>query len=340
MTSLTDALLLVLTSCLILIAIGIALRLISVRRQRLWEMLEQRWTSPLLTVLSGDAPAESMHALVEPAYRMHFVNFLARYVRRFSGDERLVLQRLAQPYLGQLAERTGTGSPERRAFAIQTLSTLGLDDYSDVIVAALDHPSLLVAMVAMQELARSEHPEYAAAILKRLHRFDQWSGRYLGSLLAGMGMRVSPVLRLKLANPEEAPRVRAVVATALHTLKDAASADLAASIALVESDRDLLIAVLNILGDLGHAQHLEVIRGLTHTADFVIRAQAIEALGKLGESQDTERIYQALEDENPWVALRASAALRRAGANDLLRKFATSGSPRADVAREALAPGA
>lgn len=340
MINLFDTLIFVVGSCLVLIGTGVTLRLRSVRRQDVWDMLEQRWTGPLLAVLSSDAQPVSIQALVEPRHRMHFLNFLAQYVRRFSGDEREVLRRLAVPYLPQLAERTRSGNPERRAFAIQTLSILGLAAYSDVIIAALDDPSLLVGMVAMQELGRSENAQYAGAILQRLHRFDNWSARYLGSLLAGMGTHAAPELRRKLANTDEPPRVRALVATALHLLKDAGSADLAASIAIVETDRDLVLAVLSILGDLGHDQHLAVIRKLTHSADFVIRAQAIEALGKLGEDQDAQRIYDAMEDINPWVALRASAALRRAGAVDLLRKFADSNSPRADVAREVLTPGA
>ena len=330
----------VLLCCLLMITWGIALRLRSMRRAQRWTYLEALWTPALLAVLSGDSSAESVHALVLPGNRLRFVNFLTRYVRRFAGQERAILYRLAAPYLAQVAARAKHGSDEARAFALQTLSTLGLSGYADVVIAALDDPSELVAMVAAQELARSENPQYAAAILARLRRFDHWSSRYLASLLAGMGARAAPALRAKLVDQSEKPRVRAVAAIALHLLKDASSAPLAAELATHERDRDLLIAALALIGDLGRPEHLDIVRKLSWSTDFVIRAQAIETLGRVGEQHDIDRLRLALDDENPWVALRAAAALRRVGALDVLRQFAELGGQRALVAREVIMVGA
>lgn len=329
-------LLIVMIGCIAMIGWGIALRLRTMRRTQHWANLDALWTPRLLAVLSGDAPPEAMHDLVLPANRFHFITFLTRYVRRFAGEERLVLYHLAAPYLAEVARRAKRGSAERRAFALQTLSMLGLSGYSDVVLDALDDESELVAMVAAQELARSGNAAYAAPILARLRRFDHWSGRYLAALLTGMGRDAMPALRAKLADTQERPRVRAIAATALHLLRDASAVQLAAELAEHERDRDFMGAALALIADLGGPEHLAVVRRLSWANDFVIRAQAVETLGRIGEAEDIDRVRLALQDESPWVALRAATALRRMGALDVLRELAALETPRSAVAREAL----
>jgi hypothetical protein len=78
---------------------------------------------------------------------------------------------------------------------------LGLPRYASTVVAALDDPSPLVAMVAARSLAQEESTEYAHAVLKRLHRFGGWNRRFLASMLASMGPRVADTLREGCGTP-------------------------------------------------------------------------------------------------------------------------------------------
>jgi HEAT repeat protein len=269
---------------------------------------------------------------------LYFVDLVLRYARRVRGADRTTLRQLAAPYLTQVATRAQGADVERRARAVQTLGELGLPAHADTVVAALDDASPLVAMIAARALARKETPQYADAVLARLHRFTSWRPSFLASMLSSMGPEVGSVLRRTLGNSSIDPEVRAIAATALRHLHDLDSAPVAAEVLNSEKQRDLLASCLRLLGTVGGPRDLPTVRRLMDSPDFVVRATAVGALGSLGEQSDLARLRQiAVDDESHWVAINAARALREAGDVEVLRKLASSGHDRASVAVQVLA---
>lgn len=189
-------------AALILALAAVLLRLGNDRKARRWGRLEAAWEPACLDVVVGQEPLERMWALVAPRDRRYFLNFLLRFAKRVSGPERRIVDELAEPYLDLVVPQLRYRTPERRARAVQTLSKLGRRRYANRLLQALDDPSPLVAMVAARALARRESPDFAGAILQRLHRFDQWRPSFLASMLAAMGPAVAPTLRLALADEQ------------------------------------------------------------------------------------------------------------------------------------------
>jgi hypothetical protein len=163
-------------------------------------------------------------------------------------------------------------------------------------------------MVAARYLARREFPEFAPAVLKRLHRFEGWNRRFLASMLAEMGPEASPTLREKLADQNEPAWLRAVHAEALGMQLDLLAGDVAVEVLGTAEDRDLIVANLHLLAAVGRPDHLPVIRERCAVSDVVIRAQALHALGLLG---DTEDVPLLLRGHGRSVAVGRDA--RRAG---------------------------
>ena len=315
---------------------AILLRIANIRKASRWGALEAAWEEEILEVLSGAHEPAVLWQRVNKRDALYFVEFLLRYARRLRGHERMILTELARPFLKQVADRVKGGDPERRAMAVQMLSALGLDDYIRELMAALDDPSPLVAMVAARALAREEYPEYAEIVLEKLHRFENWSQNYLASMLAAVGPGVTPALRETFSDLDKPPRVRAVAAEALQELSDFAAADFAALVLETETDRDLIAASLRLLGRVGRPEHLASIRALCTSSDFVIRAHAVSALGRIGEEEDIQPLRQAFEDPSQWVAIHTAWGLKEAGCVKVLREIAESEHPRADLAREIL----
>ena len=92
--------------------------------------------------------------------------------------------------------------------------------HADTVVAALDDRSPLVAMIAARALAKKETPQYAGAVLARLHRFTSWRPSFLASMLSSMGPEIAPILRSTLGNPAIDTQVRAIATMALRELHD------------------------------------------------------------------------------------------------------------------------
>ena len=314
----------------------ILLRASTVLSEKRWRRLTALWEEPVLNAVLGSETAPQVHATVEPRYRLHFVRFVLEYSRRVKGEERAVLRSLALPYLGPLAARSRSPRNEVRTRAVQTLGTLGLPTYAAEVIAALDDPSPLVAMVAARALCREEYPQYLPDVLLRLGRFEGWSPSFMSSMLAAVGPAAAGPLREALADAARPPSARAVAAEALRVLSDLESADTAAAVAEKEQHPDLVAAALRLLTVVGRPEHIEVIRARCASADFAVRASAASALGTLALEEDRMRLLGAMSDPSPWVAIAGARALVAAGGCAALKELGDSDHPRALLAQQVL----
>src|SRR5262249_23532929 len=161
-----------------------------------WERRKKLWEPILLRILAGEATDDELERAVGPADRLYFVDYLLQFARRLSGDEHATLERLAAPYLPGIAAPGSRPDPEFRARAIQTLAALGLDRFGQIVVAALDDPSELVAFVAARSLARPRAARFGPEVLAKLGRFHHWRPSFLASMVAQFGPDIGEVLRL------------------------------------------------------------------------------------------------------------------------------------------------
>lgn len=321
---------------LILAGVTVGLRVRNDRKQRRWARLEALWEGQLLEVMAGARSPDAFLATVANREALFFVGFLLRYARRVRGEDHERLAQLARPFLPQVADQVFRGNPERRARAVHTLAEFYLPKYLRVILAALDDPSPLVAMVAARALARKEHADQAPAILSQLHRFELWSPAWMASMLEAMGAVVAPPLRYFLADPKRSIRVRVLAAETLVRLNDLPSADVAVDVLKAEAHTDLSASCLRILHAVGRSDHLVFIRRLCDSPDPVTRAGAVSVLGRIGQEEDLPRLRQAFEDPFVWTAIHAAEALVEAGQIKALTRMAQSSHPRSLLAREAL----
>jgi HEAT repeat protein len=322
---------------LIFSSYAVALRLRGRARDVRRERFAERWREPLLAAVADPDAIAALRACVRKQERIHFVGFAVQYARRLRGDGRSALRAIVAPYLGLVAERADSPRVEVRARAIQTLGLLGLPDHAPMVVAALDDPSPLVAMVAARSLAHEETPEYAPDVLARLSRFQGWNRRFLASMLAAMGPLVSATLRGGLANSTEDPGARAVLADALLLQGDPLAGDVAAAVLETTEDRELLVAALRLLHAVGRTQHAAAVRRYLAAPDEIVRAQALRALGAVGTESDVPTLLDAMADTSPWVSLSAARGALDAGAEALVADRAASEGPTGAVARQALA---
>ncbi len=315
---------------------AVGLRLRHQARDRRRDAFAEKWREPTLGALAAPESIASFTAAIRDDERIHFVGFAVQYARRLRGDGRDTIRALAKPYLGVIARRADSANVEIRARAIQTLGLLGLPEHAPRVMAALDDRSPLVAMVAARALSQEESPEYAAAVLGRLGRFEGWNRRFLASMLAAMGPKVASTLREGLRNAGAEPRARAVLAEALLLQGDPLAGDVAAEVLDTASDRDLQITALRLLASVGRPDHAATVRRHTDAADEVVRAQALRALGAVGSESDVRGLIEAMSDPSPWVALSAARAVLDAGGRSALAEIGSSDRATAAIARQVL----
>lgn len=321
---------------LLFAAAAVVLRVRNAAVAARWQRVEERWEGRILEALSGDSDGADIIAGLRPGEAPYLTEFLARFVRRVTGPERARLRELARPLLPAAAAGLRARSAETRAIAVETLGLLSRPEDTDVLAAALDDPSPLVAMVAARAIAREGTARHAAAMVAHLHRFQEWRPSYLAAMLAAFGPPIAPSLRAALANPARLPRVRTVACDALARLNDAAAAATAAAILAREEDPELVSAALRLLARVGHAEHLPAIRARIHDPSEAVRLAAVRALGALGGPQDVPLLAGSLTDSSRWVAEHAARGLAAGPGRITLASFAAAGGPEALIASEVL----
>jgi HEAT repeat protein len=316
--------------------LALTLRVSNDRDTRRRERLERRWEPAMLEVLGGAAPPEAIFERVEEGDAIPFLHFLLGYARRLRGEERDLIRAMARPYLPRIVPTLTRGSAESRGHAVLMLARMGMPQYADAVAGALGDESPVVAMIAARSLFRPEHETHFPSVLDHLPRFTGWSRSFLASMLAAGGSRAAPLLREIMADEDESPLVRAVASDALRELNDLDSVSPAVELVAKESDRELVAGCLRILKQLGHREHLPIVRRMAGSRDPVIRATAVSALGSLGGKPEVPLLQEKLDDPSFWVSLEAARGLLALGEIETLERLAASDGPWAMLATQVL----
>lgn len=326
--------------------LALGLRIRNDRTTRRRERLRKRWEPAMLEILGGAAPPEAIFDRVEEGDGLDFLEFLLEYARLLRGDERALIQVMAEPYLPLVVPELRRGTAESRGHAVLMLARMGMPRYAHVVADALRDESPIVAMIAARSLFRPGHEKHFPAVLEHLPRFTSWSRSFLASMLAGGGPQATPLLRSILADPREEALVRAVASDALRELNDLESVPLARR--LIERptetgpgnprppDRELVVGCLRLLEHLGHQEHLPVIREHVTSRDPVVRAAAVSGLAGLGGDAEIPILQSSLDDETFWVSLEAARGLMSLGETGTLERIAASDGPWSLLARQVL----
>lgn len=301
-----------------------------------WKQLEQQWEPLLLEYIQQKQPPQAVWAHIEARHELYFIDFLMRIALDYPPGK-AAFGVLAKPFLPALTARLEAqrGDAEQRARAVQTLNLLGDQEQHAVLLKALNDPAPLVTLLAALALSQAQSPAAATAILNQLPRLADWHLGLLSQLLSRMGPDVDPLI-LNYLEVCEHPEAQTVCLQVLNT--HACTAGVQAAVRLLsDSDQvNVQVAALNLLGQLGQAEHLPLIRSHYSSPYFAVRLAVIRALYRQQHPADQALFQQAFEDSSHWVALQAAQALKAIGQEHVLHEIRFMQHPRAKLANQVL----
>lgn len=322
---------------LAVLSLWLRLRRDGVRRE--WSALELRWDTYLMEALADSALPIEVYRHVETRHTAWFLDHLARYAVLLRGKRRDLLSALAQPFLGWAIARLSHPDAVVRAHAASHIGILGSPEDQSHLYALLDDPSPLVSMVCVRFFLQSHHLSDLKSVMVRLERFSEWNRYTLVVILSAAGPDLAPLLRPLLADFRRPPWIRIVAAEALAALKDHEAAVVARAVWWEATPPDLMASVLRLLGQTGNADDLLLVRDDITQPHALIRAAGLDALSRLGSSEDLPKFQSALNDPSPWVVFHAVQGLKRQGGLDLLRQIAVSDHAAQPFAQQLLQEG-
>ena len=314
----------------------VLLRIANTLKYRRFTRLENSWKTSFLDFVNGEKSKFDVWKVVKPFDSLIFVNYLLKYSRGIKGVELEKIKELSLPYLDAIVDQLKSPASEVRARAVQTLGTLGIQKYKREVILALDDSSPLVEMVAARSLCREKSPELALPVIANLDKFENWSQGFLVSMLSSIGSDITPALRESLRSKENSTWVRVIAVETLRELKDLKSAEIAFEIVNNENDPDLLKSSLRLLSVVGTKDHLAAVRKHSESKNIYVRAQAINTLGVIGTTEDTEVMINALQEDSYWIASYAAVGLKNLGKIGLLQQLVKSNHKHADLLQNVL----
>ena len=262
------------------------------------------------------------------------------YFQYLRGKARISLRRLAY-YIGldhSTAVLLHHRNMAQRAMAVVALGNMGAPEAWDELVRLSHDDNPMLSLLAGRAMLRI-NPEWAAPLLlAELSHRDDWPMTRIGGIFGEAPVAaVEPHLReaLRLSSPTGISRILSLLSL-IHVKE---SWLLLEPLLEPHQSPNLLAAALRATHE--PRARASVLLLVSHE-DWVVRAQAAAALGRIGQPGDENLLKEMLGDPAWWVRYRAACALRnlpfvtRASLEELMNDENADHFAR-DILRQALA---
>lgn len=290
---------------LILVAI-VVLRIAADRKALRTARIKERWTPAFLNAIEG-LPYR-MPRIYGRDRELIMLVWL-QFSEMLRGAARLRLRDMARELqlAGTAMRLMRRGDMRGRLLAVVGLGRMQAVEARDTLAVLITDPNPVLSLLAARSLLQIDPAGSAAAVLAVVARRTDWSAARVVAMFDEVrDDSHGAVLLAALAGSKDAE------ATHLLPLLDVVqTADAWTTLAaFLEDDKpaDTLIAGLKAVVD---PRALTATRRLASHAAWPVRAQAANALGRIGTREDVARLRDMLADPEWWVRYRAAGALAR-----------------------------
>lgn len=241
---------------------------------------------------------------------------MVEYLALLRGEQRERLVGLAEEsgLVRRFFWRLGSRNRWRKAQAAESLGYFGGPEAVGPVAGLLTYEDETVRAVAARALARIGTPEAAASLARTLNDPSELTRLRMAENLERLGAvaTVPLVETLKTGNP----RARLLAARVLGNLRAAEAAPILREV-LASMDEevpmDLAAQAVLALGRMGDPDDVPAILAASESDHWPVRAQAANALEAIGDTSAIPALRRLTIDPEWWVRLNASRALSNMG---------------------------
>ncbi len=354
---------------LLLLAIGLGLRIVTVWRERRYQAWAQAWEEPFFAFVFSPGPVADVPSIARGQLAI-WERFLYTYMKKVQGEERQRVVDLASRtgLLDRLRHRLERGNRWGKARAMMFLGLGRVTEALPAMREQLHSPDRLVALAAARGLARMGDVDSLPQLVETVRRRSFFTYEAISDLLADFGNDACPqVLRmLEEAVPSDALIPLSATAKAPQDsgqLQDGSSprvedpelvclyvdfltyfryrGALPALVTLLTrtDHEEIAIHCLKFLEQAGDANHAHLALPWLRHQVWALRLHAVKALSATAPEAYLPEKEALLEDPAWWVRYRTAQGLALAGPGGravLERVAASSAVAAAEMAQQFL----
>jgi HEAT repeat protein len=194
-----------------------------------------------------------------------------------------------------------------RAESARCLGQLRIYEAKEAIKLLLKDRRLQVKLVSAWSLGRIGSEDCIIPVMEALIESSKMAGLRLSSSVFEIGEKAVSILIKALEHKNTSIRILAI-----HLLGEIKSEETVGSLINIVSgdeDTEVIVAACKALGNIRHRAAAECLANVLSNDNWVIRAQAVLALGKIAAPDTVKSIKNLLDDEVRWVRYNAGKAL-------------------------------
>lgn len=298
------------------------------RRMREWEPL-------VLEYLQGESVGAWRFGLKQKEWLI-FGEFIGEYLENLDGTEheRLVELLRAIPFAPILMRAARSQSHWQRAYAIQFLGRIRYAPARPILLASLGDRSPVVSLSAFEALQLLGGQTGLPAIIRNIAIRNDLSVPKVSEIIAGFGPDAYPAL-ISLLGDDELPETgKRLLVDILADERVTESIPAILDLLSRSYAEELVIGCIKALGALEAVGTQPVLAGFLSAPNWVVRGQAVKALGKIGTAEDIPLLANTLHrDDNLWVrtyCVQALLVLGPAG-REAIETFARGAVPHPEI---------
>lgn len=202
----------------------------------------------------------------------------------------------------------------RRAKAAENLGYYGGPEAVKSVSGLLQEEDETVRAVAARALSRVGTPEAAGALAGYLNSNSELTSLRMAENLERIGpLAVDPLVKLVESEDEEERRAQVLAARILGNLRVAEARSALCRAIQRRWNTDLRAQAMLALGKIGNPDDVPAIVEAAGDNSWPVRVQAANALSMIGEVSTVPTLEELATDEEWWVRLNASRALMNLG---------------------------
>ncbi len=318
-------------------------RLVGLWTERRRALRRSKYQEQALLLSAGElSPVQFVRGLPR---RDHLLaeDLLVEIATKFSGEVRGVLADafVALGAVDRNRKRTGSRLWWVRADAARRLGLMGAPAVTRTLRALLKDPNAEVRIAAARAMIELGRGEWLSDLILSLDEENTFSALRLADVIMEAGPQASGALIGYLSTGRQ-PRRIAIAVEILGDMR-AHEAEPVIQHLLVDSDSvDVRAACCRALGRFESPLALEILSRCLCDPSWVVRSQAVQALGQIGDPAAIPWVEPLLAAPEPWLVAAAAKALYRMGPlgeQALHRAPDTEGTLLGQVVQEVLQPG-
>ncbi|TFB09387.1 HEAT repeat domain-containing protein [Candidatus Atribacteria bacterium MT.SAG.1] len=254
-------------------------------------------------------PSEIVESMSKSEYN-YFLDFLENYLITIKGEdlERIAALITKTKLFFYLIDNLKRGSKQKRKLAAHFLGLARAGKSKEFLEEGLNDRDDSVAYNCALALAKLGAIDIVNDILIQYRQRKKYSSDLLLNVLFDFGNNICPPL-LQQLEEEKDEFLCILIIDVLGYYRYYSAGEKILDFLNKSTNRELRIHCLKAIGRMEYIEALPAIRKCLDEHDWVIRSQAIQSIGKIGDVSVEKKLIENLYCENWWVRYRAAEAL-------------------------------